>query len=141
MFPQLMKTKISSLLIVAFLPIALISLSNAQESAASNQPSSESNAIGVIPQLEQAYITLANANHDYKGHRAKAMFHIKAAIRKLGASDSAKDGKVREAQTASDAQLRSAQGILEQVQPQVTGKVLFHVQKAIEELTTALSIR
>ena len=136
-----MKTKISFLLIVAFLPIALISLSNAQESAASNQPSSESNAIGVIPQLEQAYITLANANHDYKGHRAKAMFHIKAAIRKLGSSDTAESNKVRETQTVSDNQLRSAQSMLEQVQPQVTGKILFHVQKAIEELNIALSVR
>ena len=139
--PRLMKTKIPSLLIIAFLPIAAISLASAQESTASGQPSAESNVISVVPQLEQAYSTLTYADHDYKGHRVKAMFHIQAAIRELGSSDSVKCHKVREAQTVSDAQLRSAQGILEQVQPQVTGKVLFHVTKAIGELTTALSIR
>src|SRR4051794_31880205 len=33
--------------------------------------------------LREAYLLLAAANHDYKGHRAKAMEHVHAAYQRL----------------------------------------------------------
>jgi len=39
-----------------------------------------------IATLDDAYATLAQADHDYKGHRAKAMVQIKQAVKELGGS-------------------------------------------------------
>src|SRR5262249_26449255 len=36
--------------------------------------------------LKAAFILMAMANHDYAGHRAKAMHHVEAAIKALDAS-------------------------------------------------------
>ena len=131
-----MKIPLLPLLLLALLPITLTSNSEAQTSV-----TSEPSANGAVPQLEKAFTTLSQADHDYQGHRARAMGHIKAAIRFLGSSDSDKDAHVRESQAASDDQLNEAEAILQQVQAQVSGKALSHVQKAIEEIKIALSIR
>jgi len=90
--------------------------------------------------LNDAYATLAQAKHDYKGHRVKAMKQIELALGEKGAKVSGK-GRVREPQGVSDAQLRAAQALLQQAASQLFGKVLKHVNAAIAQISTALSIR
>src|SRR3974377_234157 len=89
--------------------------------------------------LVQAYTTLEQANHDYKGHRVAAMKQIEAAGKILGVSVRG-DGKGHEKQGVSDAQLRTAQGLLQQARSGLSGKALKHVDKALQELSIALSI-
>ena len=90
--------------------------------------------------LRQAYTTLERADHDYKGHRIKAMKHIEAAGKYLGVAVRG-DGKGHEAQGESDAQLRTAQGLLQQAGAGLSGKPLRQVNKALAELATALTIK
>ena len=90
--------------------------------------------------LNDAYATLAQAKHDYKGHRVKAMKQIELALGEVGAKVS-KQGKNHEPQGTSDAQLRAAQSLLEQAGHELSGKALKHVDAAISQISTALSIR
>src|ERR1035438_285941 len=70
--------------------------------------------------LVQAYTTLEHAAHDYKGHRVAAMKQIEAAAKLLGVKVRG-DGKAHERQGVSDAQLRTAQGLLQQALPGLSG--------------------
>ncbi|HUA39077.1 MAG TPA: hypothetical protein VMA35_11850 [Candidatus Sulfopaludibacter sp.] len=90
--------------------------------------------------LNDAYATLAQAKHDYKGHRVRAMKQIEAALGEMGAKISS-TGRNHEPQGTSDAQLRAAQGLLEQASAGLSGKALKHVQAAISQISIALSIR
>ena len=90
--------------------------------------------------LVQAYTALEQADHDYKGHRIAAMKQIEAAARLLGVKVRG-DGKGHEHQVISDAQLRSAQGLLQQARSGLSGKPLRHVNKALQQLSIALSIK
>ncbi len=90
--------------------------------------------------LSQAYTSLASADHDYKGHRIRAMKQVKQAAAALGVA-LAGDGRNREVQAASDTQLRTAQGLLEQARASLTGKPLKHVNLALRQISIALSIR
>jgi hypothetical protein len=90
--------------------------------------------------LVQAYTTLEQADHDYKGHRRAAMKQIEAAAKLLGVKVRG-DGKGHEKQGVSDAQLRAAQGLLQQAQSGLSGKPLQHVNKALEQLSIALGIK
>ena len=100
------------------------------------------NALGL---LRSAYATLAVADHDYKGHRVKAIKAIENACKLLG-TDISGQAKVKEPQAISDAQLRAA---LAQVQQAATlvpaGKgqkqIVNHINKAVAEITTALTIK
>ena len=47
-------------------------------SAGATTPSASANAVGL---LDQAYGLLRSADHDYKGHRARAMHQIEAAAK------------------------------------------------------------
>jgi hypothetical protein len=120
--------------------------------------------------LTNALVLLEGANHDYNGHRAKAIHAVKAAINILdasvlkrgtpqqksaavqdkavvkGADATAKRTPVlHEGQGASDAQLRQAAQILAQVRPTLAAnkqsKVLPHVDTAIKEIGIALKVR
>ncbi len=93
-----------------------------------------------ITTLDDAYATLSQADHDYKGHRAKAMKQIELAVKELGGAISGK-GKGHEAQGTSDAQLKAAQTMLQQVSTGLTGKSLKHVNNAITEITAALAVK
>lgn len=95
---------------------------------------------GSITLLNDAYATLAQANHDYKGHRVRAMKQIEAALNVLGEKISGQ-GKGHEPQGTSDAQLRAAQVLLQQAGAGLTGKALKHVNEAASQIPTALSIR
>lgn len=90
--------------------------------------------------LVQAYTTLEQADHDYKGHRVAAMKQIEAAARLLGVKVRGQ-GKGHEKQGLSDAQLRAAQGLLQEAQSGLGGKPLRHVTKALQQLSIALSVK
>jgi hypothetical protein len=90
--------------------------------------------------LQQAYTTLEQADHDYKGHRVAAMKQIEAAGKLLGLNLRG-DGKGHEKQGISDDQLRTARALLEQARAGMTGKPLRHVNRAIKQLDIALSIK
>ncbi len=90
--------------------------------------------------LREAYFTLAAADHDYKGHRADAMKQIEEAAKLLGVNLHG-DDKNHERQGASDAQLRAAQNLLEEAVGGLSGKPRAHVEKAIKQISTALSIK
>ncbi len=90
--------------------------------------------------LDDAYATLAQAKHDYKGHRVKAMKQIELTLGEKGAKVSGK-GKVREPQGTSDAQLRAAQALVQQAAAQLSGKALKHANAAISQISTALKIK
>jgi hypothetical protein len=101
---------------------------------------SHAQASGAFTLLDDAYATLAHADHDYKGHRVKAMKQIELAVQELGGKISGK-GKGHEPQAASDAQLRAAQALLQQAAGGLSKKALKHVNAAIEQLNIALSIK
>jgi hypothetical protein len=110
-------------------------------------------ATGDVQTLTQAYSTLASADHDYQGHRAKAMQAIKKAARLMGqkiggdgkVNGKTAGGKMTEQQTLSDQQLRGVQTSLQKVRGTVAGhnshRVVEHINTAIHELSTALSIK
>ena len=95
------------------------------------------NATGL---LNDAYATLAQAKHDYKGHRVKAMKQIELALGEVGAKVT-RTAKNHEPQGTSDAQLRTAQNLLEQASHELSGKALKHTDAAIKQINEALSIR
>ncbi len=90
--------------------------------------------------LRQAYVTLAQADHDYKGHRAAAMKDIAAAARNLGVPLGG-DEKDRVKQGVSDEDLRVAQSLLQSAAGGLSGKPLKHVLAAEKQLNIALSIK
>jgi hypothetical protein len=90
--------------------------------------------------LVQAYTALERADHDYKGHRVAAMKQIQAAGKLLGVSVWG-GGRGHEKQFVSDAQLRTAQTLLEQARSGLSGKPLKHVNKALQQLSIALTIK
>ena len=90
--------------------------------------------------LRQAYATLAAADHDYKGHRIEAMKQVELAAKLLHV-DIRGDGKGHEKQGVSDEQLRAARAILEQARGPLSGKALKRVDRAINQIDTALKIR
>jgi cob(I)alamin adenosyltransferase len=101
---------------------------------------SQAQSTGTLATLDAAYATLAQADHDYKGHRVRAMKQIEQAVKELGGTISGK-GKGHEPQGTSDAQLRAAQELLQQASAGLSGKPLKHVNAAIAQLNTALAIR
>ena len=94
--------------------------------------------------LQNAYLILATGDHDYKGHRVKAMRQIEAAAKLLGMTLSG-DAKDKQSQPLSDAKLREAQGLLQNVlgaaEVKNQKRVTKHINKAIDQINTALSIR
>jgi hypothetical protein len=97
-------------------------------------------SFGPVTLLDDAYATLSHADHDYKGHRVRAMEQIRLALREQGDTISGK-GRGREPQGTSDAQLRAAIGLLEQAKGSLSGRELQRVNAAIVQLNTALSIK
>jgi hypothetical protein len=121
--------------------------------------------------LRQAYLTLASGNHDYDGHRAKAMTAVKSALKILDgvvlkkgtaqqkaataqgqaavakADAAAKQTPtLHEDQASSDKLLQQAAQTLTQVRAAMvtnkqSPKVLGYVETALSEIATALKIR
>jgi len=94
--------------------------------------------------LQNAYLILATGDHDYKGHRMKAMHQIEAAAKLLGMNLSG-DAKDKQPQSLSDAKLREAQGLLQNVlgaaEVKNEKRVTKHITEAINQINIALSIR
>jgi hypothetical protein len=94
--------------------------------------------------LQSAYLILATGDHDYKGHRVRAMHQIEAAAKLLGMNLSG-DAKDKQPQSLSDAKLREAQGLLQNVlgasEVKNEKRVTKHVTEAINQINIALSIR
>ena len=124
--------------------------------------SAKNHSASSVTLLDEALSTLAEADHDYKGHRVDAMKQIHLALREMGGTHHGRGhatahashgtahvhhsahkagGKGGESQAVSDKQLRTAQGLLQQASGEVSGAVLQHVNAAIAQLNTALSIR
>jgi hypothetical protein len=97
-----------------------------------------------ISSLERIYEILQGANHDYQGHRAKAMHAIANAVRILG-GDVSGGGKGGENQATSDEQLRQSETLLEQVRNSFTSndpkKVSAALNRAVDDLTAALAVK
>jgi hypothetical protein len=93
-----------------------------------------------ITLLDDAFATLAQAKHDYKGHRVRAMKQIDAALGEIGAKVSGK-GRNRESQGTSDAQMRAAESLLQEARPGLSGKALKHVDNAIAQINDGLAIK
>ena len=124
---NILSFRFSAVLVALLLALGLVTRADAQST-------------GSVALLEQAYTTLAQADHDYKGHRVKAMKDIEKAVKELGGKISG-DGKGREPQGASDDQLRKAKGLLQQAVPNLSGKPLKLVNNAIKQIDEALAVK
>jgi hypothetical protein len=98
-----------------------------------------------VTAVTEAYKLLAQADHDYDGHRAKAMKHLSQAGRVLGVMLKG-DGKNNQQQASSDVLLKQAQTQLQKMTANGVGgnrhnRAMTHVQNALSELNTALSIK
>jgi len=97
-----------------------------------------------IEGLRKAYLNLVAGNHDYKGHRVKALKHVEAAAQALGLNISG-DGKAHSQQKNSDADLNAAktalQSVLEIAKTQGQPQLEKNVTAAIKEIDTALKIK
>jgi hypothetical protein len=94
--------------------------------------------------LHRAYKILATGDHDYKGHRVKAMEAVKKAADLLGV-DLTGDDKDHEKQFLSDDKMREARGLLENVlgasEVKSQERIAKHINEAIKEINKALSKR
>lgn len=93
--------------------------------------------------LREAYDTLEKADHDYKGHRRRAMDHIERACSLLG-SPIRGDGRGHQTQKVSDAELREAQHKVEAVRQHIGGtqpQIAPQLDAAAKEISIALTIK
>ncbi len=95
-------------------------------------------------ELAHAYYLLKTADHDYKGHKDKAIHEVQSAGRELGIK---LEGHVsdHERQLKSDDQISAAASLLRDARDKMEAadrdKVATHLQKAIEEVDAALKAR
>lgn len=94
--------------------------------------------------LQRAYEILATGDHDYKGHRVKAMHAVKAAADLLG-YDLGGDDRYKEKQALSDDKLREARDLLKNVlgaaEVKDQKRISKHIEGAIRDINTALKIK
>jgi hypothetical protein len=94
--------------------------------------------------LHRAYRILATGDHDYRGHRVKAMHQIEAAAKLLGL-DLAGDLKDRQPQLLSDDKMREASGLISNVLNSAVVKdqkrIVKHLTEAVNQINAALTIK
>ena len=94
--------------------------------------------------LRDVYITLATGDHDYKGHRAAAMFQVKAAADLLGL-DLGGDTMTRQPQVLSDDKMRDSKLKIAQVmgaaEVKDQQKVVKHLEEAVHQINLGLGIK
>lgn len=135
-----------SVLMAGVLGVSMMVLDgSAVPAAAVSRPAATSGATaGELQTLQQAYALLSDADHDYKGHRVRAMHAIESACKLLGASASGQPSGT-EAQAASDGQLKQAQTLLQSVRGSAASAkqegVVRHVDRALEQLSLALAAK
>ncbi|HEY8750731.1 MAG TPA: hypothetical protein VIM11_22290 [Tepidisphaeraceae bacterium] len=97
-----------------------------------------------IDGLRNAYLNLVAGNHNYAGHRARALKEVEDACQLLGLPIKG-DGKARQAQKSSDTDLSAAKNYLENVRNIAAGQnqteVLRHVNAALKEINIALKTK
>lgn len=138
-----MNVRLSRLIIIiAIVPFlfALFGLSFPAAMAGEAKPPGPTTPGASNSLLSQAYAVLAVADRSYHGHRVRAMRHIAAAAKEFGITLQG-NGRVREQRVVSDEQLITAQHILQQALPTMPPKAKEHVEKALEELSIALSLK
>jgi hypothetical protein len=95
-------------------------------------------------ELVHAFHLLKKADHDYDGHRVKAMEAVEAAGRELGL-ELGGDLPDRERQWKSDDQLIEARRLLREARDKLEDRdrdrVAAHVERAIKEIDTALNVK
>lgn len=91
--------------------------------------------------LVHAYVLLKHANHDYDGHRAKALEHVEAAGKALNLRLEG-DAKEHERQWKSDQMLTEARLLLNNArgafEVQDRERAAIHLDKAIAEIDRAI---
>jgi hypothetical protein len=94
--------------------------------------------------LHRAYRILATGDHDYKGHRVKAMHAVEAAAKLLG-MDLSGDLKDRQPQVLSDDKMREASGLISNVlgaaEVKDQKRVTKHLNEAVNQINIALDIK
>lgn len=94
--------------------------------------------------LRRAYAILATGDHDYKGHRIKAMKAVEAAGKLLG-MDLGGDLKDRTPQALSDDKLREAQGLITEVLGSAEVKdqerIVKRLTEAVNQINDALATK
>jgi hypothetical protein len=95
-------------------------------------------------ELVHAFHLLKKANHDYDGHREKAMEAVEAAGKDLGL-ELGGDLPDRERQWKSDDQLIEARRLLREARDKLEAhdrdRVAEHVEKAIKEINACLEVK
>ena len=130
-----------SLLFSIYTSVVALCLISGLNSRAQSAPATPSAASATsINQLTQAYAALSVADHDYQGHRVRAMKQIEAAAKVAGITLT-DNGKGHEQQVTSDQQLQTATSLLQQARAGLPTKAQKHVDKALEQLAAALSIK
>ena len=104
----------------------------------SSQGSGGMNSPANAALVQAAATDLATADHDYDGHRVKALAALQAFAKNNHIPLQEGGGKGGEAQITSDDQLRDAESKLQQVGP--NGGKYPNLSKAIREISTALSL-
>ena len=94
--------------------------------------------------LRRAYTILATGDHDYKGHRVKAMRAVEAAGKLLG-MDLSGDLKDRTPQILSDDKLREAQGLITEVlgsaEVKDQDRIVKRLTEAVNQINAALATK
>jgi hypothetical protein len=97
-----------------------------------------------VSMLQDAYVLLSQANHDYDGHRAQAMKSIHKSALLLKVNIQAK-GDVHENQGSSDTQVEKAQKLLKEARTFAASKkqtkLVKHLDAAIGHLSAALATK
>lgn len=95
-------------------------------------------------ELVHAFYLLKKANHDYGGHREKAVKEVQTAAHQLGL-EMGGDVPEGERQWKSDAQITEARRLLREaavkLEQRDRDRVSAHVDKAVSEIDAALKIK
>jgi hypothetical protein len=144
---------------VFFLVVAVMAGSLVAENVAQAKKKKKKAPVSPFAQqvtaLQASQALLKQADHDYKGHRVKAMHQIHHAIHVLqyGAKKAknpfkAPSGTGNLPQDQSDALLKKAQGQVSAIQANLSSvqdpraaKAVVHLQESLKQLDTALKIR
>lgn len=133
----------SATIALAALLVAILSaLVLADPGASALTAADEVTIEGEVATLRQAYVYLEAGNHDYHGHRIKALRAIGAACHALGFPAKGR-ARHHEDQKASDNFLGSARTLLVNILPHAQakhqGEVADHLNNAIREIDLAIS--
>jgi hypothetical protein len=126
----------AALFTALFLAFGLAARSDAQHNT---NDSAIVHASTIVATLNDAYATLAQIKHPYKGHREQAMKQIASALKELGGTVNVHHAKALEPHSTADTQLKAAVSLLQPVNPGLSDKALQDIEAAIVEINDALA--